>query len=482
MLGAIGREAVRDLGLVGAPADALGAPGATKRDVDALVAAPCGEFPWAPRLPVGALATDSVALASLAVEVLAAERYGREVTPIRVDRPTVAASFGSERVLRIDGEALSAWAPLSGFFEATDGWVRTHANYPHHERALRELLGIDADADKPAAARAIAGWSAIDLEARAAEVGAIVGAVRTAEQWASHPQGRDVAATPLIAWSRVGDGAPRTWEHSAPRDVAAAAAPLRGIRVLDLTRVIAGPVAARDLALAGAQVLRVDSPHLPETGWIHLDTGQGKRSTLLDLRHRDDLERFDALLESADVVVTGYRPGALARFGLDPAALAERHPGIVTASVSAWGVTGPWAQRRGFDSIVQAVSGVAMRESADGVTPGALPVQALDHATGHLLAAAIVTALAEQRRTGGSIDVRMSLARTAHALLTSPDAVEAPSGDPAPPPSRTRTFTGGALRSLTYAPPVLSFSGAPADYPEVGRAWGMDAAEWWPRP
>ncbi|WP_019179534.1 CoA transferase [Microbacterium yannicii] len=454
-LGAVGEEFAKT---VGVPPDYLD-----------LVPPAHGGSPWASQLPVGTLAADSVALASLAVNAASAERFGVDVAPVRVNRSRMAASFGSERVLRVNGEAPSVWAPLSGFWMAADGWVRTHANYPHHERALRVLLGVEGAAGKPEVAAAIQGWSAVELEDAAAQFGAVVGAVRTADRWREHPHGRIVDQAPLVQRTRFDGAAPRGWT---PGD-----APLSGVRVLDLTRVIAGPIAARDLAFAGAEVLRVDSPALEETGWIHLDTGQGKRSTLLDLRERADAETFDALLSRADVVVTGYRPGSLSRFGLDPESLADRHPGLVTASVSAWGTTGRWAGRRGFDSIVQAVSGIAMTESADGFTPGALPVQALDHSTGHFLASAIVLALVEQRRVGGSIDVQMSLARTAKALLTSTDDVE----DAAPDvvlPFVERQFTDGRLSSLTYAPPVLAFTGAPSDYQRVGGRWGVDEAEW----
>lgn len=454
MLGSVGQQV----------AQALGLPG----EVTQLVLDSRGGMPWSSWLPVDTLATDSVALASLAMNVVAGERSGVDVEPVQVDRLRVAASFGSERIIRIDGEAPRVWAPLSGFWETGDGWVRTHANYVHHEAALRGLLGVSGDAGKEELAAAIREWSAVELEDHAAQYGAIVAAVRTAERWTQHPHGRVVASSPLIEVTRYGDGSPRGWSHGH--------APLAGIRVLDLTRVIAGPVAARDLALAGADVLRVDSPLLEETGWIHLDTGQGKRSTLLDLGERLDREMFESLLARADVLLTGYRPGALARFGLDPQSLADRHPGLVTASVSAWGTNGRWAGRRGFDSIVQAASGIAMAESSDGVTPGALPVQALDHATGHFLAAGIALALLEQRRAGGSLDVRMSLARTAASLLSSTDLPESPADVALP--TRERRLTGVGMSSLTYAPPVLAFAGAPSDYRHVGGRWGGDVAEW----
>lgn len=455
------------LGTVGADvAHALGIAHAVR-----MVGSPRSASPWASPLPVISLARDSVALASLAIDAVRSARTGAPSGTIHVDDARVAVSFTSERALRIDGNPPAVWAPLSGFWPARERFVRTHANYPHHERALRGLLGIGETDDADAVGAAIAAWDAEELETAAARVGAIVGAVRNREQWAALAQGRVVAESPLVAVNGSGDAAPRGWTTSAT--------PLGGIRVLDLTRVLAGPIAARDLALGGAEVLRVDAPFLPETPWIHLDTGQGKRSTLLDLGRRADRATFDALLDAADVVLTGYRPGALDRFGLSPAELADRHPGLVTGSVSAWGTHGPWAERRGFDSIVQAVTGIAMRASADGATPGALPAQALDHSTGHFLAAALATALREQRATGRSIDVRMSLARVAHALLGSPDGASVPR-EPSDENAhiRTRALAGPAPMQLTYAAPVLAFRGAPDDYPVVGGGWGADTAHW----
>ncbi len=240
--------------------------------------------------------------------------------------------------------------------------------------------------------------------------------------------------------------------------------------MLDLTRVIAGPVAGRDLALLGAQVLRVDPPEPREIGWQHLDTGQDKRSALVDLAGEPEV--LAELLERADVVLTGYRPGSLDRFGLAPHALAQRYPGIVVGSVSAWGTTGPWARRRGFDSLVQATSGIAVVESPDGgSTPGALPVQALDHASGHLLAAGVVAALRDRARAGGSHAVSVALARTALALQRLGPATAS-----APAPADLPTVGAGRVRC---AAPVLAHDGAPRDYARLGAPWGGDPARWW---
>ncbi|NBE52355.1 CoA transferase, partial [Streptomyces boluensis] len=303
----------------------------------------------AARLPVLDLARACVAVCSLA----AAEYAGRggPVPRVRVDDGAVATAFVSERHLRVDGRAPSMFAPLSRFWRTTDGWVRTHANYPHHEAALLAALGLREDRVEPVE-RALAKLRAVDVEERVYAAGGLAVALRTRAQWAAHAQGAAVAAEPLVHRERLGNRAPRA----------------RGgrLRVLDLTRVIAGPVATRTLALLGADVLRVDAPGLPELADQHADTGFGKRSALLDLARPTDRTTFDELLADADVVVTGYRPGALDRLGLSAEELAARRPGLVVAQLSAWGEAGPWAGRRGFDSLVQVATGIADAERDSG--------------------------------------------------------------------------------------------------------------------
>jgi len=423
----------------------------------------------ASRLPVTQLAFDAVAVAILAVhEALVARGMAATAPEVVVRGDRLVTSVRSERFLLIGGAQPDAWSPLSGFFPAADGWVRTHANYPHHAERLRTVLGMPADGDRDALSAAVAAGSAQQLEDAAADAGAVLVRVRTADEWAAHPQGRALADLPLLSVARSESGATRAWSARPTR-------PLDGIRVLDLTRVIAGPIAARDLAFAGADVLRVDAPWLPEIGWQHLDTGQGKRSTVLDLRAGEDRDAFERLLGKADVVLTGYRRGSLDRFGLSADALAERHPGLILGSVSAWGAAGPWADRRGFDSIVQAATGIAMIESGGRGTPGALPAQALDHASGHLLAAGVVRALVDQRTWGGSTAVSVALARVAQALLAG-GATADPSEEIHVSPTLQRGITHG--NELVVAAPVLTFAGAPEAYPRIGGTWGEDEPEW----
>jgi crotonobetainyl-CoA:carnitine CoA-transferase CaiB-like acyl-CoA transferase len=326
----------------------------------------------------------------------------------------VGLAFRSERFARLGGQpAGTGFAPLSRFWRTADGWLRLHGNYPHHRAAALAVLGDDVEA---AAAR----WRAEELETAVVAAGGAAAAVRTVAEWRDHPQGRAVTGLPLMSLDRVADGAPRPVQPA-------------GLRVLDLTRVIAGPVATRTLASHGADVLRVDGPRLPDDRGTLIDTGAGKRHVVLDLADARDRRTVEDLLVQADVVVQGYRPGALDAYGIGPEALAERHPHLVTVRLSAWGPAGPWAERRGFDSLVQAATGIAdLYGGPEG--PGVLPAQALDHGTGHLAAALVLGALARQRTEGGGWYGELSLAQTAHWLLDAPAGPREPAVDPEPAP------------------------------------------------
>jgi crotonobetainyl-CoA:carnitine CoA-transferase CaiB-like acyl-CoA transferase len=367
-------------------------------------------------------------------------------------------------MLRVGGAPIPGFAELSGFFRTRDGWVRTHANYPHHRARLLAALALPDDADREAFERNLAARSSEEIETRAAEAGAIAVRVRDETEWRESAPGRAAHDAPLIDVRRRQEAA----VVPEGRDVPTADRPLAGVRVLDLTRVIAGPVATRTLALLGAEVLRLDPAHLPEIAAQHYDTGHGKRTALLDLRDPAGLVTFEQLLDEADVLVCGYRPGSLPeRLGL---AASARRPGLIRAQVSAWPLHGPWAHRRGFDSIVQATSGIALIEG-DEHRPGALPAQVLDHASGYLLAAAVVDAFTTRLRRGPGCDVAVSLAGTASWLLASPHRQDDPPPAELPSPGTTTTTHG----RVTTARPALS--GYP-DYPAPAREWGTDEARW----
>lgn len=424
------------------------------------------------RLPVRELARACVGACALAAAELGARRAGlAEVPVVRVDDGAVATAFVSERHLLVGGRAPVTFAPLSRFWRTADGWVRTHANYPHHRARLLAALGVPEDERAVTAAEAaLAELSALEAEEAVYAAGGLAVALRTPEEWAAHEQGAAVAGRPLVERERLDSARAR----ALPPIDAAPLLPAAGLRVLDLTRVIAGPVATRTLALLGADVLRVDAPRLPELPDQHADTGFGKRSTALDLV--TDRRAFEELLAQADVVVTGYRPGALDRFGLSAQALAERRPGVVVAQLSAWGAYGPWGGRRGFDSLVQVATGIAAIEGSVA-EPGALPAQALDHGTGYLLAAAVLRALAEQSCEGGSRVVRLALARTARWLVNgieSEDAGHTPYDGPGP----WLAETDSRLGRLRYALSPVSFEGGPADWARPPGPWGSDAPRW----
>jgi len=396
-------------------------------------------------LRAGALARDAIAAASLA----AARLLGREGV-IRLSTDRVATAVTSERHLRVEGERPDAWAELSGFWQARDGWVRSHANYPHHRSRLLAALDLPGDAPADRFAAGLAELGADEIERRAFEAGGIAVRVRETGELPLE------TGSPLI---RITPG-PAGRPFSRTR-----------LRVLDLTRTIAGPVATRTLALLGADVLRIDPPRYPEVGWQHLDTGQGKRSAVLDVRA--DRARLDALLRDADVVVTGYRPGALDGVGLRGEDLVAAHPGLVVGRLSAWGEVPGWEGRRGFDSVVQAATGIARVESPDG-RPGALPFQALDHASGYLLAAGLLSALRRRRETGEGALVEVALARTAAELIAAGpmERGEAIPFSPAVTAART------ALGEVSYALPALGVPGGPDDWPAASRPWGGDEPVW----
>ncbi len=366
-----------------------------------------------PALPssfaVGTAAQAAIAAAALAAARLWRLRGGRRQR-VTVDMRDAAIEFRSERYLRVDGK-YPADDPdrLSGLYRCGDGrWARLHTSLPHHYRGILALLRC-AD-DRAAVQRALEQWEGEPLETAAAEAGLAAAACRSFAEWDRHPHGRAIAELPLFSIEQIGD--------APPEPLSAAARPLAGIRVLDLTRIIAGPVCGRTLAAHGADVLQVGASHLPSLRPLVIDTGRGKLSTFIDLREASGRETLAALVREADIFVQGYRPGAIAALGFGPDEVAKIRPGIVYVSLSAYGHHGPWAMRRGFDSLVQTATGfnVAEAEAFGASEPRPLPAQALDHATGHLLAFAAMAALARRAEQGGSWHVRASLAQTAHWL------------------------------------------------------------------
>ncbi|MFM0293483.1 MULTISPECIES: CoA transferase [Paraburkholderia] len=360
---------------------------------------------------VGSLASASIAATGLAAAEYHRLRTGRR-QHVTVEMRRALASFRSERYLRInDGPPPALRDPVMGFYETRDGrWIQLHTNFPHHLQGVLTVLGCAND--REAVASAIRGWDGATLDQTLADAGLCAALIRTPLEWAALDQAKAIASLPLFEIERIGDAPvepPR--ERGADR-------PLAGVRVLDLSRIIAGPVAGRALAQHGADVLMINGPHLPNIAPLVIDNGRGKRSALVDLREPAGREALRALAGDADVFLQAYRPGALAARGFGAEEMARVRPGIVYVSVSAYGHEGPWAQRRGFDSLVQSASGIAFteRQAAGWNEPKHLPCQALDHATGYLAAFGAMAALARRATEGGSWHVRVSLAQTGRWL------------------------------------------------------------------
>lgn len=366
---------------------------------------------------VATAAQAGIAAAALAAAEVWALRHGGRRQQVSVDR--AHATLECLGWFQLDGVTPPLWDPLSGLYPCGEavgapGWVRIHANFAHHRDGALSLLGCPTGADTPrsAVAEALRHWRADAFETAAAEAGLVVAAARSFDAWDRHPQGQAVAGHPVVEIDRTGDADPLPWPRGSDAD-----APLAGLRVLDLTRILAGPVAGRTLAAHGAQVLLVNGPHLPNIGAI-ADTSRGKRSAQVDLRTAAGRATLQLLLREAHVFLQGYRPGALAGHGFGAEDAARLRPGIVHLSLSAYGHRGPWAGRRGFDSLVQTATGfnVAEAEAKGSAQPQALPMQILDYTAGHLLAFGAQAALWRQQREGGSWQVRVSLAGVAQWL------------------------------------------------------------------
>jgi crotonobetainyl-CoA:carnitine CoA-transferase CaiB-like acyl-CoA transferase len=356
---------------------------------------------------IGTAASAVIAAGALAASEMWRLRTGRSQS-VSVDLRAAVAAFRSERYLRAESQPdLQRRDPIFGFYQAGDGrWIQIHSNLPHHREGALRLLGCEDTCE--AAAAAVAKWAAGDLENAFAAAGLPTGMVRSRAEWHAHPQGLAVADLPLLEIVKIGE--------SEPAPAGAGPRALSGIRVLDLTRVIAGPVCGRSLAGYGADVLNVTSKHLPNLLGLVIDTGLGKLSASLDLRQAGDAHRLRALVRDCDVFCQSYRPGALARLGLGPEELARLRPGIVYVTLSAFSHAGPWRERRGFETIIQSVSGMAHEQglgAVGGDRPQHLPAQVVDHGTGYLAAFGAQVALARRTREGGSYLVRVSLAQTA---------------------------------------------------------------------
>ena len=439
-----------------------------------------------PILPTSFRIGEAAAAALAAVGVAAAElwalRTGRG-QQIAVDTRRATASLRSGQYLQMNGAAMPTDRhTIMGVYPARDGrWSYLHCNFPNHRAAALEVLGVPED--REAVRRAVAGWDALALEEAIIAAKGAGGMVRSMEEWARHPQAAAVASLPLLEIVKIGEGAPEALPEGDR--------PLSGVRVLDLTRVLAGPTGARTLGEHGADVLKITAAHLPNLGYQEYDTGHGKLSAYLDLREPKDVETLRGLVRESDVFSQGYRPGTLAARGFSPEALAALRPGIVVVSLCAFGHVGPWASRRGFDTVVQTVSGITRRQGLlfPGAEPGPqfYPASAIDYITGYLMAFGAMAALARRAREGGSWLVRISLAQTGRFIVGRGEVPESGlanvpkefSAEEIARWSTTSDTPGGRLRHLA---PVVQLSETPARWARPSVPLGYHEPAWPPRP
>lgn len=425
-----------------------------------------GEARFYSLYPVTELACTSIALVMQAAACLVGNQNHLEVDC------HLASRWFQYSFRPLNRPAPTLWEPLAGDYATRDGWIRLHTNAPHHRAAALDVLGRHAN--RSSLAKAINQWDKYALEESVIIAGGCAAVMRSLQEWRQHPQGQAVTHEPLFEQTLQPEAPPPHWRLFPAR-------PLQGVRVLDLTRIIAGPVATRCLAGLGAEVLRLDPPDWQEPT-LEEELTLGKRCARLDLRSAEGRQRFEALLSEADVLVHGYRADALPALGYDAETLQKLAPGLTDVSLNAWGWTGPWRNRRGFDSLVQMGSGIAEsgRRWTMSDAPSPLPVQALDHATGYLMAAAVLEGLRQRRLHNTGFTARLSLARTACLLTDSPYAdIEQPVGIGRPQPHDENIETeltawgiGKRLRSPVWLP------GTPLVWSRSASPLGSSAPYW----
>jgi crotonobetainyl-CoA:carnitine CoA-transferase CaiB-like acyl-CoA transferase len=442
-----------------------------------------------PQLPssfrVAAAAQASIAATGLAAAQVWKLRSGQS-QDVAVDMRHAVVECRSERYLRVDGKPPPpTWDVIAGIYKTRDRrFVRLHTNFRHHRDAVCQVLNCKPERDDVQAA--LMQWDAGAFETAAYAAGGVVAMMRSHEEWSASPHAKALAELPLLSIEKIGEAAPKPWPKSSTKIwTEGSDRPLAGVRVLDLSRVIAGPVAGRTLAVHGADVLLISGPDLPAIPWLTIDTGRGKLSSFVELKSEQGRDVFRGLLAQADIVSQGYRPKSIAALGFSPEEAATINPGIVYVSMSAYGHAGPWAERRGFDSLVQTSTGFNHAEGqAAGVEgPKELPAQMLDHATGYLMAFGAVMAKARQSREGGSWHVRVSLAQTGRWLwnlgrvadgfktedlkseMVTPFIEEIPSGF-----GPLRSVTHAAVLSKTpafWARPAMPLGSHPPQWPAL---------------
>jgi hypothetical protein len=450
--------------------DVLGQLGRRKRADDRLTLTgsndPVFVTPWR----IAETGSAALGAIGLAVSDLWRLRAGKPQA-VTIDRRAAAASLRSNTYVRRNGEKPVSWDPLAGHYPTRDGRTMfLHTNHPHHRAGALSISGAKAET-REALAEAVAKWDGLAIEEAIAAGNCVGGLVRSRDEWNAHPHGIAVAKLPLIDMIKIGEAPPQALPEGDR--------PLSGVRVLDLTRVLAGPTCGRVLAENGAEVLHIAAQHLPYQTEILMDTGHGKRCAWLDLREPAGVEALNGLVREADVFTQGYRPGTLAARGFSPERLAELRPGIVCVSICAYSHEGPWSSRRGFDSIVQNVTGLSATQGTLE-QPRNMPVQANDYIAGYLAALGAMVGLARRVEEGGSWLVRVSLVQVAHwiASLGTVDASKGAAELSDDELAGLITESVGPFGRLNHLRPIVQLSETPAFYARPAEPLGSSPARW----
>ena len=339
-------------------------------------------------------------------------------------------------------------ARLGGIVPTRDGrFVQLHPSFNDGPQILEEL-GLDDSASREDVEAAVGARDAFELEDAFVRRRICGGVVRSAQEWARHAQGKAVAGLPVVTITKIGDAPPEPLPDGDR--------PASGVRVADLTRVLAGPTCARTLAEHGADVLHISAPGLERGGPFEIETGIGKRQTYVDLNVPEDVEVMRELLRDADVFSQGYRLGTIARRGFGPEEVARLRAGIVYVSENCYGHVGPWAQRPGWEQLAQAAAGISHREG-DGV-PRLAPAAMNDYSTGFLGAYGAMIALAKRATEGGSWHVQASLAQTAMWYVRLGDDNDGANADPGDVTAFLTEMDTPGFGRISFLAPALSMS------------------------
>jgi crotonobetainyl-CoA:carnitine CoA-transferase CaiB-like acyl-CoA transferase len=427
------------------------------------------------RFPVGEAAAVALAAGGVAASDLWESKTGRR-QDVSVEVRRAGVSLRANTVMRVNGgpppRSPADGNPLVALYPCRDGrWVHVHGVFPHLAAGTMKVLNGSRDEGDVAAA--VARWDGQALEDALAEAGMCGAMVRTTDEWAAHPQGQALASMPRVEIIKLGD--------SDPEPLPAGNRPLAGVRVLDLTRILAGPTHARTLAQYGADVLHITSPKLPHSDAWTLDTNQGKLSAHLDLDDPIDNTRLRELVAEADVFAQGYRAGALARRGYSSEELTALRPGLIYVSINCYGHLGPWRERPGWEQLAQTATGIAAAQGTPD-KPERMPAAACDYTTGYVAALGTLVALGRRAREGGSYHVRASLTQTAMWFTRlgptcDPAAATGP-GDPNEITAQIDTAWG----RLTYLAPAVSLSETAPYWARPPVPLGTHPAVWPDRP